>query len=155
MTWNKADFIAITDALVSHVIALGVVDRANTYEPKSMPGSGLTASVWLNSMVPAPGASGLSTTTARLEMSIRLYSSMLMEPMGAIDPALLEAGALVMESLTSDFTLDGLIRNIDLLGQYGEAMGGQAGYVDIDRKMMRVFTITVPCIVNDVWTQAA
>jgi hypothetical protein len=47
------------------------------------------------------------------------------------------------------------VRNIDLLGEYGQRLTAQAGYLQLSDGMYRIFTITIPCIVNDMWTQVA
>jgi hypothetical protein len=54
---------------------------------------------------------------------------------------------------SADFTLGGSVRNIDLLGEYGEKLGAQAGYITIGGVMYRIMTLTIPCIVNDMWEQ--
>jgi regulator of RNase E activity RraA len=59
----------------------------------------------------------------------------------------------LMEAYTGDFTLDGLVREVDLLGQHGVPLSCLAGYLTIDKKMMRVVDINVPLIVSDAWSQ--
>ena len=44
--------------------------------------------------------------------------------------------------------------NIDLLGAYGQKLSAQAGYITIDSHMYRIMTLTIPCVINDLWTQA-
>jgi hypothetical protein len=88
-------------------------------------------------------------------MQVRLYTSMLAEPQDYIDPNLVKALDALMNAYSGDFTLDGLIRNVDLLGQTGTPLQAEAGYINIDGKMMRVVTITLPMIINDAWEQTA
>ncbi len=145
----------IIDAVVSHAQALGVFDMVNQHEPKSAPGSGITCAVWSQSIGPARRQSGLNATTASLVMNVRLYMNMLTEPQDWIDPAMVSAADLLMNSYSSDFTLDGLVRNVDLLGMAGPAMTGTSGYVKIDGAMMRIITIVLPLIINDAWEQVA
>jgi hypothetical protein len=126
----------------------------NGVEPKSAPpDTGLTASVWVQSLQPIQLQSGLNTTSMLFTVSVRLYGSMLAEPQEAIDPAIMAAVDTLMEAYTGNFSLGGLVESIDLLGRHSEGLRGDAGYVSINNKMFRVFTITVPMVVNDVYVQ--
>ena len=78
---------------------------------------------------------------------------MLQKPEDDIDPRLMAAGSVLIGAYSADFTLGGLCRNIDLLGMYGRKLGGQAGYVTIGGAMYRIFTVTIPCVLNDLWSQ--
>jgi hypothetical protein len=144
----------LTLALASHFGKLGRFDTVNRHEPKNAPGKGLRASIWLGSVGPARGQSGLSVTSALAVFKARLYASMLSEPQDEIDEDLLTAVSAVIESLSADFDLGGLVESIDLLGKSGTALAGAAGYLEQDGKMFRVFTFDIPLIVNDVWPQS-
>jgi hypothetical protein len=147
---------AVFNSLESHVLATGLFRQVNTHEPKKAPpDAGLTAAVWMDRVAPHPAASGLQITTAVTVYMIRIYTNMLAEPQDAIDPAVLAATDTLFTSLHGDFELGGNARNIDLLGETGNQLSAQAGYVDIDGVLYRVMDITVPVIVNDVWTQTA
>lgn len=151
---------AITDALMSHAQLTGRFDRVNGAEPKSPPGTNLTCSIWVQALRPYAIESGLAATSAYLVMSMRLYLPMIssggVEQEDQIDPLLLAATNELMVSLSGEFTLAGLIRNIDLLGAGGSELGAEAGYVQIGGSggvTHRIMTITVPMIINDAWTQ--
>jgi len=60
-----------------------------------------------------------------------------------------------MASYIGGFTLGGLVRDVDVNGEFGTPLEAVYGYVAIDGAMYRVATITIPVIVNDVWTQNA
>lgn len=143
----------ILDGVVSPMLASGLFARVNQHEPKSAPGGGLTAAVWLDTVGPAIGASGLASTSVRLVFKVRLYTSMFAEPQDAIDPALLTAAATLMGLFSADFELSGNVRNVDLLGASGVPLSSQAGYLNQDGKLMRIIDITLPLICNDVWDQ--
>lgn len=149
------DPVPILNAVVSHAGRLGFFERINGHEPVSAPGSGLTAAVWADSINPVAAASGLAATSARVVFMVRIYSSAIQQPLDAIDPAILAAAGALMDAYSGDFDLGGTVRNVDLLGGMGIALAAQAGYVNQDGKLMRVMTITLPVIVNDVFTQAA
>lgn len=146
---------AIIDAAVSHAAASGYLERVNSHEPKVAPLNGLTAAVWVDRITPIPLASGLAATSALLMLNVRLYSNLLQDPQDMIDPNLVAAADALMDAYSGDFTLGDLVRNVDLLGQFGEGLSAQAGYLEQDRKMFRVVTITVPLVINDVWNQSS
>jgi hypothetical protein len=145
----------ILDKLVSHALTLGVFEKVNTSEPKSAVSSGLTGAIWVQAIAPVPVGSGLASTTKRVEFSFRLYTRMTREPQDSIDPMMIKAVDLLMDQYESHFSLDGNVKMIDLLGQAGTPLSAQAGYINQDGKVMRVITLTVPVVVNDVSTQAA
>jgi len=143
----------IIDAVVSHALTSGHFERVNAHEPTSAPGTGLSAAVWVDATEPARGTSGLRATTARLTLNVRLYTSMLAEPADAIDPRLMAAHDALMTAYSADFTLGDLVRCVDLLGQSGVPLSSRAGYLQQDSRLLRVITIVLPVLVNDVWEQ--
>lgn len=144
---------AILDAVVSHAAASGQFERVNGHEPKSAPGNGLTAAVWVQSVGPVPNGSGLQRTSAVVVFNVRVYAPMLMEPQDAIDPALVGAVDALMSAYSGDFELGGNVRCVDLLGMAGIPLSAQAGYLEQDKRIYRVMTITLPVIVDDAWEQ--
>ncbi len=143
---------AIIDALVSHAMTTGYFERVNQHEPKSAPGFGLTASVWNQSGGPVQ-SSGLSQTSGVVTFYVRLFTSMTSEPQDMIDPNLLDALDALLTAYSGDFTLDGLVRNVDLLGAESPGLSWVAGYVDVGGTKYRCMTVTVPLIINDLWEQ--
>ena len=141
----------ITDAVVSHSQRLGIFDRVNEHEPKAAPGQGLWCAIWADRINPAK--SGLASTTIRAIFTVRLGTNMVQEPQDMIDRNLIGALDLLMGAYSGDFTLDGLIRNVDLLGQEGIPLQAQAGYLQQDQSVFRIFDISLPLLVNDVWEQ--
>ncbi|MEU8362323.1 hypothetical protein AB0C27_40525 [Nonomuraea sp. NPDC048882] len=147
------DAATILDAIVSHAMQLGLFERVNAHEPANAPGHGLTCAVWADSVSPFPAGSGLHATSARVVFNVRLYTSMLQEPADAIDPHMIAAVDALVNAYSGDFELGGSVRNVDLLGQGGIPLSAQAGYLRQDGHEMRVMTIVLPVIVNDVWEQ--
>lgn len=152
---SDLDGNTLITALADHALTSGLFERVNKHEPKNAPGNGLTAAVWVDTIDPIPLASGLAVTSARLGVMVRLMTNMLQEPQDAIDPVMISATSWLMGAYSGDFDLGGLIRNVDLLGQHGVPLRAQAGYIQQDTKLYRVITITVPLIINDVWSQSA
>lgn len=149
------DITTILDAVVSHALASGQFEQVNGHEPRSAPGHGLTAAVWVQAIGPARGTSGLASTSARVGLTVRLYSLMAQEPADAIDPALVTALDVLMTAYSGDFDLGGLVRAVDLLGAYGDPLGATAGYLMQAGTEYRVMDIVLPLICNDLWDQEA
>ncbi len=143
----------IFDAVVSEFQACGWFDRVNRHEPKVAPGTGLTAAVWWQRTRPAPMQSGLNITTSVVDFVGRIYTNMLQEPADAIDPNMAKASSNIIRRFSEDFTLGGLIQRVDLLGAQGQALEAIAGYIEQSSLLYRAVTITIPCVVNNVWNQ--
>lgn len=145
----------IFDAVVSEIQRSGYFSRVNKYEPKRKPAGGLTAAVWVQSISPVPAVSGLATTAAVLVFIIRIFSNMLKEPQDEIEPRMLKATANIMRRFHDnyDFDLPDIIRNVDLLGASGAALGAIAGYIDQDHTHFRIYDIQLPVIVHDAFPQ--
>jgi hypothetical protein len=146
----------ITDHIVSHAMSLGVFDYVNSHEPKNAPGNGLGFFAWVDGIRPIAEVSGLNSTSALVTFNVRLMTNMLQDPEDAIDANLGNALSLVFEAYAGDFTFDGNVMNVDLLGAYSpDGLSARAGYVDQDGKKYRVYVITLPIVVSDVWSQEA
>jgi len=142
---------SIQSALLDHALSSGLFAAVGTENPDSIVGNGLTATLYLASIGPLPVISGLSTTSTRVEFRLMITS-----PLNGdedMDLKLLEAVDQMIESYSGEFTLGGLIRNIDVLGANGSPLSGEGAYIRVNQVNTRVFEIVVPCIVNDVWSQ--
>lgn len=153
--FNDAAVFSVFDKLTSYALATGRFDQVNQHEPKNAPGHGITCSIWMQSI--RPWHSGQATTTGNVIFNARLYTNFRGQPFDYIDPNLTAATCDYMGALAGDFALggDNSVYAIDLLGMTGTSLSMQAGYVEIDRQMMRVMTVTIPIIINDMFVQAA
>ena len=155
MTYDQAAVNALISGVVSIAMETGAFRSVNSHEPKSAPGSGLRCAIWVQDVEPIAEASGLASTSGYVILNARIYGNLLQKPEDDIDPRLTAAGPVLIGAYSGEFTLGGLVRNIDLLGEYGQKLGGRMGYLDIASTVYRIFTITVPCVVNDMWTQTS
>ncbi len=155
MTFDAAAVNSLRDQVVSHALTLGVFDKVANHEPKNAPGNGLFCSIWADTIEPLPGASGLAATSGRVAFHVRIETNMLQEPQDDIDGLILAAATTLIGEYSGHFTLSGTVRNVDLLGAHGEPLKMQAGYLDIDKKLYRIAVVTLPIIINDLWTQVA
>jgi hypothetical protein len=149
------DAQGLFDAVASHAEKLGLFASTGTHEPKNAPPNGITCAIWIDQIGPVPAGSGLAAATARVVFMVRIYSPMLSIPYDAIDPDVLSACSVLLGEYAGSFTLGGLIRNVDILGATGTPLSAKAGYLTQDNKLFRVMDITLPLIVNDVWSEVA
>ena len=151
MTINS---VAIFAALESHALASGLFERVNGHEAVSAPGNGLSLAFWFSGLDPVPGGSGLAATTGRITFTARVYSPASQEPQDGIDPGILGAADAMLAAYSGDFTLGGLIRDVDLLGESGLSLSARPGWLDMGEAKYRTVDITIPMILSDIWTQA-
>jgi hypothetical protein len=144
------DFNALIEAVTSHAQTLGVFDSVNGHEPTSVPNTGMTCAVWAQEIGPDPEASGLAATAASIVLNVRLYTALNPQAPDAIDPAMLTAASDLLAAYNGDFSLEELVRNIDVMHA-----AAKAGYMDQAGETLRVITITLPIVVNDLWEQSA
>lgn len=149
----KATLISVFDVAQSHALASGEFDRVNGHEPKSAPGTGVTAALWVDAIRPIPRASGLAVTSLRFSIFVRCYVPMVEQPQDAIDPRVTGAAGALLTAYTGDFTLGDLV-TIDLVGAHGDGLQAVAGYMNIDGKIFRAMTITLPCVIFNALDQA-
>ena len=142
------------DRLQSFALESARFDSVNAHEPKNQPGNNVSMSLWIQDIRPVR-TSGLNSTSALLVFNGRIYTSMTSQPYDLIDSNVLSAAVYMIGALSGDFELGGAddVRMIDLLGANGEQLAGRAGYVEIDRHMYRVMTLTIPVVINDMWSQ--
>ena len=140
-------------ALSSHAQTLGVFDRVNEHEPMNAPKNGLTCAFWFVRLAPFPAGSGLSSTSGLVVFSARIYKPTQL-PQGSEDADVMAAADALMAAYSGDFALGGLVRNVDLLGQSGMQLSAQAGWLPFGDTTFRTIDVTIPMIINDLWTQA-
>lgn len=154
------DVQELTDNVASVAQASGLFYKVNTYEPSQPVDTGLACSVFLSAAQPVAAVSGLASTSVRYEFTCRIYTPMIFEAendfnpnVDTVDAVLGNAVVTLIQAYTNDFELDDSVMEIDLLGAYGVSLGGQAGYLYQGQRYMRIFDITVPLIITDVWDQ--
>jgi hypothetical protein len=147
---------SILNTVISHAAASGWFEQVNGGEPLSPAVPGLTAAVWVDTLAPIR-ASGLVSASARLGLTVRLYTSADQTPTDAIDPNLTLATDALTRAYVGDFQLGGGddVRYIDIFGAHGAGLDARAGYLPLSGVQLRVMTISVPVIINDLWDEAA
>lgn len=148
------DLAEFTGPILSRAQELGQFDRAYAYEPKAAPGQGLTIAVWWQ-RTRAIRSSPIRATSVLLVLQGRVYAPMLAEPQDATDARVLGGAHALIGALHTDLDLGGnlSVRDIDVLGANGFNFEAVAGYLQVDSTLYRVADVTIPIIVDDVWTQ--
>jgi hypothetical protein len=140
----------LVDAVVTHAQAIGRFERVNGHEPVSAPGNGLTCAVWPQEIV-STRSSGLRSTSILVMLSVRIFAPGMSEPRDDVDPTMVAALSNLLAEYHRDFTLGGLVRQVDIFGQHGRGpLRAVAGWLT---PKIRVYTINLPLVVDGVWTQ--
>lgn len=141
-------------AFATKLQTLGVFDAVGTHEPKNAPAGDVTAAVWIQRMFPTSNYTSLNATSVVIVFSVRVYVNMLMEPQDDIDQVLMEKVDVLLDLISGDFTLSDAVDHVDLLGETGQGMEVDFGYVELAGAMYRVADVTVPVVAIDVFDQA-
>lgn len=145
------DTQSMLDKLVSHALTLGVFSQVNGHMPESPPDRGATCGFAAGHIGPVPAGSGLRSTTAVVEFRAVIYTDPMAHPLDLVDPAILAATDALIAAYSRDFTLGGLVRQVDLLGQTGRTLSADDAFVPFGGTAYRVMIVTIPLIVNDAW----
>lgn len=146
--FGPPDAVALFGEMTSVAQTLGVFDRVNSHEPENTPGRGISCTITLAEIAADPDKSGMASVSGTVTFTARLWSSMMQRSLDAIDPNLLGAVSALLGAYAGGFTLNGTVRNVDLL-----KLRATPGYVPFEGKEMRVVEITVPVIINDLWSE--
>jgi hypothetical protein len=148
--FDEAAANALINSVTSHAASLGIFRSVNSHEPKSAPGNGLRYAVWIDTIMPDGTVSGLDMVSGTVTLIGRIYGNMLQKPEDEVDPRITAATASLMTAYAGNFTFSGSIRDVDLL-----RMNAKAGYVTIASTVYRVMDISIPCVINDMWSEVA
>jgi hypothetical protein len=147
------DVSALMNAIASKAQQIGAFERVQLHEPKTSVPSGLSAALWFQSAISIPQLSSLAKTSVRVEIVFRLFQNMLMEPADMIDPEMTRVINLMFNALNGEFTLGGLITQVDVLGTYGAPLRSEAGYINQSGHLMRAISIYIPCVIANAFNQ--
>lgn len=148
------DFQGLVDAVASYAGRTGEFERIATHEPKSKPGNGMTCSIWYDEIAPVAAASGLNSVSGLITLTMRPQTPFLQQPADQTDPLIMRAVASLMTLFAGGFTLAGVVRNVDLLGEHSQGLRAKAGYLNQDGTVYRVLDVSLPLIVNDLFPEA-
>jgi len=147
------DVAALLNSLTSLALATGQFVSVSGHEPASPPAVGVTSAIWLASIGPAKKVSGLSETAGLVVFTLRIYNPPTTGDMDSIDPMVGNAAAQMIGVFSGDFTLGGSVFAVDLFGSNGQALAAKAGYLNQGGTLYRIMDITIPLVIDGVWTQ--
>lgn len=148
------DIQSVLDNIASHAMATGHFETVLGYVSKQSSTNGITAALYVENIQPIR-SSGLSNTSIRLEIEMQIYSSTYQAPYDGIDVNMVLATDAMFTALIGDFDLGSEVRHIDIFGAHGQSLRVRSGFMNLDGKEFRVFQITIPVILDEVWDQAA
>ena len=135
------DITSSIKSIQRYLLASGWFDRVMIGEPKSPPGSGLTAAIFMDNV--AVEELTLSSTIERHEVVVRFYTPELKQTTPNREDRLEKATAYIEKAWFGDFSLGATVRNIDI-----SELSWDFGHVDIDRIEYRTVEVTLPLIVD-------
>jgi hypothetical protein len=147
--FDTEDVNSLYAALESHALSLGVFRRVNTHDSENAPGEGLSCSIILGPIAASGAMSGLSSVSGTITFLIMVWNSMMQKPLDGVDPAILTAVSTLLNAYSGSFTLGGTVRDIDLLNLRADPV-----YVEQEGKQFRVEQISLPIVINDLWTMS-
>lgn len=145
---------AVITAAIDHLRTTGLFESVQDHESTSANTGGLTADVWVADIKPVPEQSGLAITSALLILTVRIYLNAMPPADNKLEQTITGAADVLLAAYNAAFDFDGTVTNVDLLGQYGTSLSAVGGYVTIGGVFFRCMTITVPCVIDDVWPQS-
>lgn len=146
------DAAGVLNGIVSVCQKVGSIEQAIAGQGVNPPLTGVGATVWAMPSRPVPRRSGLNAVSILLVFNVRLTLSMQTQPPESIETTLLGAFSDVCNALAGGFTLGGEVEQVDLLGAY-EPLKWDFGYVPYDGVNYRCVTITVPVVLDDMWSE--
>lgn len=154
MNFGEAEIRALFSQVTSKAEALGAFDRVSGHEPLSKPGTGLSYAV-TGAVIRAITSSGLASVSGVVTLSSRIYIGRSHKPEDGIDPKIIAAGCLLMGAFAGGFTFGGTVREVDLLGQFGQPLECRLGWMEQEGQLFRVGEMPIPVVVDDMFTEAA
>lgn len=154
------DSAAILAWCTTHAGTVVGTSAVLAFEPKARidytaMGSPTVVAVWLSSAEALQGRGGLASTSARIELTVRVHRNALGDnaAMAATEVALLTASDDLVESFFGDIDIAGGVGSFDPKGETGEPWKSETGYLSLDNQLNRVATMRVGIVVDDAWTE--
>jgi len=154
---------AVQTALVDHAAALGVFGSVNGHEPRNAPSDAPALSLYAVGARPLPRGSGLAVVSVALDWAARVSVPAAVGDLDAVERLVSAAGLAYWAAVVSDLDLAlgaaqlpaGMsMWGLDVLGVHGQGTRMELGYLVPDATPLRVATVSLPIIVNDVLTEA-
>lgn len=154
MSFNQAAINTLISNISSGAKQLGIFQQVLTHDPKSAPQHDMTLAIRVESIKPSTKFSGLNGTAGIVTFGHRIYVNFLSKPEDQIDGKLLNAVSVLINEYSNEFSFGGTVIAVDLLGADSPGLSSNLAYIpDFDHKAFRIATLTVPVIIDNLWTQ--
>jgi hypothetical protein len=124
------------------------------HEPRVVPVTLPSLALWLGPIVPIGAVSGQSEVSGRVTVQGRIFACDAQKVSDKTEEQLLTWQSALLGAFAGAFSLGGEAMMVDLLGAYGQAMSATPGYVEYDGGTYRVSEVSVPIIIDPLWTEA-
>lgn len=149
---------AVTDALKTHAGASGLFEYVEGHAILSAHSTGLAWWCYVERIAPWAARSGLATTSAILTYRTMItMNTSTYEPLDAVDPKIISAASSMIRLYVGDFTLGGLVANVDIFGAGGKSLVSEAGWLTMGGdggSRYRSMITTLPLVCNNLWDEA-
>jgi len=152
--FNSQAILSLFANLRTQAKTSGLFRQVLGHEPRSAPTGGFTYALWLGPITPVPAVSGLNASAGRVTVQARIYTPFLAKSEDEIETDMMRAVLQMVGFYSGEITVAGTVMEIDLLGAYGVPLEvTQVGYLDMDGSYYRVADLTIPVIIDNLWTQ--
>jgi len=153
--FNDAAVNAVFDHILAYAEQSGRFDSVNAHEPKNAPPdpTGCSFACWIQEIDPMGQMSGLHSASGVVVINARVYTGFRQQPFDGIDPKVTSASMEMLARFGGSFNFGGAAgtRNVDIFGSSGFKLSCAAGFLELDRVVYRVMTVTIPVIINDMF----
>jgi len=151
-----ADAVASLLAAVRTVPAkIGALRSSVVFHEPRVPPTALPAlALWLGPIEPIGEVSGLSEVSGRVTVQGRIFACDAQKVSDKTEEQLLAWQSALLGGFAGAFTLGGDAMMCDLLGAYGQKLTASPAYVGYSGGDYRVSEISVPIIIDPLWTEA-
>lgn len=148
--------------LTTHATAVVEVDRVLGFEPKSNAqiGDGTVLACWVANLRVIPERSTLAMSAGRADWTLRLHRNGLGDAteMATTERVILDATSALFAAYHAEINVSGVGGPedgwFDPAGMTGEPISAPSGYMDIDKRLYRVVTISIGIVIDDAWPQS-
>jgi hypothetical protein len=154
-TFDAAAVANVMSAVRSVPSGIGSLrSSAIFHEPVAAPAQVPAVALWGAAVEPVGAVSGLSEVSGRLTVTARIYAAKAQLMNDQAEALMLTLTCALLGGLAGAFTLGGTAMFIDLLGAHGQKLTAIPGYLDHGDTKFRVSEVTVPIIIDPLWTEA-
>jgi len=124
------------------------------HEPVTAPAAVPSLALWLGPLESVPEVSGLSEVSGRIIVQGRIYATPAAKVSDKTEEQLMTWQSTLLGAFAGAFTLGGEAMAIDLLGLSGSKISAVPGYVTYDGAVYRVSEVSVPIILDSLWSES-